>query len=858
MAELTPMMQQYMDIKEQNPDAILLYRLGDFYEMFFEDAKVAAEELDLVLTGRDCGLEERAPMCGVPHHAVDSYIGRLVEKGHKVAVCEQLEDPKSVKGLVRRGITRVVTAGTLTSPEMLKENENNYLLAVLPGSDACGLSWCDVSTGEFRYRDSLSLQELQNELLRLRPREVLLPEQAMRNLPPELEAGFRAGQVVRTPVPDWSFREKGARDALEKHFGVQSLASFGADRMSPGLSAAGALICYLHESQKNALEHITGLQAVRRQSFMVLDAAAVRNLELTETIVGGKRKGSLLWLLDRTRTAAGGRLLRRMILEPLLRQRDIDRRLDAVAVLHDNPVLLAEVRRTLEGVRDLERILSRLAYGTLDARDALALRQSFAAVPDLKQAVQSDHSTALRALEQRLDAMTDLHDLLSRALLEEAPATLTEGQLIRRGYSAELDELIDLSESGMQKLVELEMREKEKTGIRTLKVRYNRVFGYFIEVSKSALGSVPEYYHRKQTLANGERYITDELKELEEALLSASERRAGLEYSLFLEIRAKLRENIGRIQQTANAIAQLDVLQSLAQVAYENNYVRPNITDDGIIDIRGGRHPVVEKLVRKSFVPNDALLDVRDNRLLLITGPNMAGKSTFMRQIGLIVLMAHLGSFVPAESASICLVDRIFTRVGAADDLASGQSTFMVEMNELANILHNATARSLLILDEIGRGTSTVDGLAIARATAEHILEQIGAKALFATHYHELTVLGNERNGAKNYSVAVKEFGQDIVFLHRIVPGGTDRSFGIEVARLAGLPRGVIARAKQVLELLQEQSAELPAELPKQTPSQAPEALRRLLEVNLDTLAPLEALNLLYGLKRELDGTENS
>ncbi|MBD5560798.1 MAG: DNA mismatch repair protein MutS [Clostridia bacterium] len=851
MAELTPMMRQYMDIKEQNRDAILMYRLGDFYEMFFDDAQTAARELDLVLTGRDCGLEERAPMCGVPYHAVDSYIGRLVDKGYKVAVCEQLEDPKTAKGLVKRGITRIVTAGTLTSPEMLKEDENNYLMVIAADKDTYGISWCDVSTGEFSYQDRLSLRDLANEILRLHPREVLMTESQIRTLPPELEAAFSAAGTVRTGAPDWLIRDQGARETLEHHFAVRSLASFDANVMTPGLRAAGALLGHLHETQKNSLAHITALRPVRRQSFMMLDASAVRNLELVETIAEGKRRGSLLWLLDRTRTAAGGRLLRRTILEPLLRRDDINRRLDAVETLNRDPVLLGQIRQALDGVRDLERILSRLAYGTLDARDALALRQSFAALPALKDAVSAAPGTALADLCADLDVMADLHSLLDRALLDEAPPSITDGKLLRKGYSEELDSLIELADSGMEKLVELETREKEKTGIRTLRVKYNRVFGYFIEVSKGALGSVPDYYHRKQTLANGERYVTDELKALEESLLSASERRAELEYALFLEIRTVLRENVARIQKTARAAAQLDVLQSLAQAAYENNYVRPRITDDGVIDIRGGRHPVVEKLVRRSFVPNDACLDVRDNRLLVITGPNMAGKSTFMRQTGLIVLMAHLGSFVPAESASVCLVDRIFTRVGASDDLASGQSTFMVEMNELAGILHNATSRSLLILDEIGRGTSTSDGLAIARASAEYILDTTGAKALFATHYHELISLAEERSGAQNYSVAVKEIGQDIIFLHHIVPGGTDRSFGIEVARLAGLPADVIARSREILRQLQGEPIKTLVDAAPVL-GDCPEALQRILEVNLDTLAPLEALNLIYTLKQQL------
>lgn len=849
MAQLTPMMQQYMEIKEQQQDAILLYRLGDFYEMFFEDAVLAAKELDLVLTGRDCGLEERAPMCGVPHHAVDSYIGRLVEKGHKVAVCEQLEDPKAVKGLVKRGITRIVTAGTLTSPQMLTEKENNFIASLWQAGDDYGLSWCDISTGEFFYRDRLSLKALLTELQRLEPREVLMPEAQIRRPAPEINELLTARKMTRTAAPDWLYREKAAGEALLSHFHVQSFASFDAAAINPGLIAAGALLGQLRESQKNDLTHITSLRAVHRNDFMTLDSAAVRNLELVETLAGGKRRGSLLWLLDRTRTASGGRLLRKMLLEPLMRTEAINRRLDGVEALYREPVALADIRRALDGVKDLERILSRLSYNTLDARDALALRQSFSMIAPLRAHLENVGSDTIAALHDHLDPMEDLLALLDGALVDDAPASITDGGLFRRGYNEQLDALMQLTDDGMAQLVELENREKEKTGIRTLKVKYNRVFGYFIEVSRGALGNVPAHYQRKQTLANGERFITDELKELEDRLLHASERRSSLEYTLFLQIRDTLRAQIPRIQQTARAISQLDVLQSLAQVAYENNYVRPRITDDGVIRIRGGRHPVVEKMSQNAFVPNDALIDRGKNTMLLITGPNMAGKSTFMRQVGLIVLMAHLGSFVPAQAADICLVDRIFTRVGASDDLASGQSTFMVEMNELANILHNATARSLLILDEIGRGTSTADGLSIARATAEFLLDHVGAKALFATHFHELVALADEKEGVVNYSVAVKELGQNIIFLHRIIPGGTDRSFGIEVARLAGLPEQVIHRARALLAELQTEertAAPAPAEEPRS------DILARLRELNIDTLAPLEALTILYELKKEL------
>lgn len=857
MAQLTPMMRQYMDIKEQNKDAILMYRLGDFYEMFFEDAKTAAKELDLVLTGRDCGLEERAPMCGVPHHAVDSYIGQLVGKGYKVAICEQLEDPKSVKGIVKRGITRVVTAGTLVEPQMLEETENNYILALISAKSGYGISWCDVSTGEFKYRDGVRVEHLSSELLRLQPRELLIPEDLLHHMPEDLKTALLfVPAAVKTSAGDWMVRPDNAQKALFEHFHVSSLSSFDATQMSEGLCAAGALLDFLHDSQKNDLAHITRLEPVRKNAFMTLDSACVRNLELVQNIASGKKKGSLLWFLDRTKTAGGARLLKKMLLSPLLHQPQIEGRLDAVEILFKDPVALLDLRTSLDEVRDLERILSRLSYGTLTAKDALALKQTLSVLPKLKETMAAAGKDVFAFIDGMIEDMGDLKELLEAALAEDPPAALTDGGLIKKGYSAELDELIDLSEKGTDKLIELETREKQETGIRNLKVRYNRVFGYFIEVSKGSVGSVPDRYMRKQTLANGERYITEELKELEESILSASERRNQLEYSIFGSIRDRLKENIARIQKAAQGISNLDVIQSMSQVAYENNFVRPQITDDGIIEIKNGRHPVVEKMSKDAFVPNDAYLDRRGNRMLLITGPNMAGKSTFMRQIGLIVLLAHIGSFVPADAARICLVDRIFTRVGASDDLASGQSTFMVEMNELANILHNATPRSLLILDEIGRGTSTGDGLSIARASAEYILDHLEAKTLFATHFHELIDLAEERSGVVNCSVAVKEMGSDIVFLHRIVPGGTDKSFGIEVAKLAGLPAEVIDRAKKLLRSFS--GNRNPGTSVHEEAEQGmaiPEVLTDVLHVNPDTLAPLEALNLIYRLQKELKDT---
>ncbi|WP_066648083.1 DNA mismatch repair protein MutS [Christensenella timonensis] len=858
MAQLTPMMQQYLDLKEEYKDCILMFRLGDFYEMFFDDAVLVSKELELTLTGRDCGLEERAPMCGVPHHAVDTYIARLVSNGHKVAICDQLEDPRAAKGIVKRGITRVVTPGTVVETSMLQEKENSYILSVFFGEHAIGIGYCDVSTGEFCIAQPEDETALLNEMTRLNPQEVIVSDSHAGKLL-KLTEKSRFKNAFINPYFDWAYEAPTAQKTLQAHFKVKSLSGFGCEGMDDAVCSAGALMQYLKDTQKNTLLHITHIKALKETAYMVLDPNTRRNLELTQTLMEGSKKGSLLWLLDQTKTAMGGRLLKKFILQPLKKIDEIDARLDAVAEIKQNLYLRNSLSDYLSGIYDLERIITRISYGTIDAKDCLSLKSSIAALPYLKGILEEAASPLLTDIYENLDDLADLHQLLEQAINEDAPNGIMDGNIIKRGYHAEIDALIDASVNGKNWLVELEAKEREETGIKTLKVRYNRVFGYYIEVTKSYLPQVPYRYLRKQTLANCERYITEELKEMEDTILGAEEKRNALEYQVFLEIRDKLAQNVSRMQGCAQRIALLDVLQSMAAVAYDNNYVRPRMSNDGTLNIKNGRHPVVESILQQGFVPNDAQLDHGQQNMLLITGPNMAGKSTYMRQVGLIVLMAHMGSFVPADEAQICLVDRVFTRVGASDDLASGQSTFMVEMNELANILNNATQNSLLILDEIGRGTSTTDGLSIAWASVEYILQKLHAKTLFATHYHELVELENMFSGIKNYSVAVKELGNDIVFLHKIIEGGTDRSFGIEVAKLAGLPQQVITRANVFLNQLQNYEMSItgdsPADTGKAAPQEAtmPKAVSRLKGMNVDTLTPIEALNLVYTIKKELD-----
>ncbi|MEG0594389.1 MAG: DNA mismatch repair protein MutS [Christensenella sp.] len=855
MAELTPMMKQYLELKEEYPDCILMFRLGDFYEMFFEDAQTAARVLEIALTGRNCGLEERAPMCGVPHHAVNNYISKLIENGYKVAICDQLEDPRIAQGIVKRGITRVVTPGTVVENSILNESENNYILCVHYHKEGFGLSYCDVSTGEFCVTELADEQELFNEMTRLNPKEILVADSHIKDFLVLVEK-TRFKNTFINPYFDRSFDEKTAFTVLCGHFKVKSLTGFGCEEMHTAICAAGALMQYLIDTQKNALLHITTIKSQNDKTYMVLDPSTRRNLELTQTLMESGKKGSLLWLLDKTQTAMGARLLKKMLLQPLLNIDAINERLDAVGEIKENLYLRNSLIDYLGSIYDLERIISRISYGTIDAKDCLSLKRSIAALPMVRKLLESTKSSLLQDIYKNTDDLKDLFTLLDNAINEDAPVGIMDGNIIKVGYDAEIDKLISASKNGKMWLAELEKREKEETGIKNLKISYNKVFGYFIEVTKSNLAQVPYRYLRKQTLTNCERYITEELKDMEDTILGAEERRSTLEYEMFVKIRDTLGANVARIQSCAARIALLDAVQSFACVAYENGYTRPQMAEDGILEIKNGRHPVVESIRKQEFVPNDAMLNSDTQNMLLITGPNMAGKSTYMRQVGLIVLMAHIGCFVPASSAHICMVDRIFTRVGASDDLASGQSTFMVEMNELANILNNATKKSLLILDEIGRGTSTTDGLSIAWASVEYIITKLHAKTLFATHYHELVELEHMFSGIRNYSVAVKEMGHDIIFLHKIIKGGTDRSFGVDVAKLAGLPSAVIARARIFLDQLQEYEISLSGGISEKntTPPkiELPECVKKISKVNIDTLTPIEALNLVYMLKKEL------
>ncbi len=792
---VSPMMQQYLQIKEQYKDAILFFRLGDFYEMFFDDAILVSHELELTLTGKDCGLSERAPMCGVPFHAAETYLARLIEKGYKVAICEQMSDPATTKGLVEREVIRVVTPGTVIETNMLEDTRANYILCVCVQKKRAGIAFADVSTGEFRYFSLEDMrQSIADELARIQPREIIANDPtALAACVPEHPAGSFDSDA---------FEYAHAAKCLRDHF-HKSIADLGLEGNRLGVCAAGALLAYLTETQKNALTHMVELRPYERSSFMALDRAALRNLELTQAVQGRGRRGSLLSILDCTQTAMGGRLLRDWIERPLRDAERIGERLDAVECFTRRPFEANALREALSGVYDIERLLSRIAYDALNARDCLSLRASLQAVPLIRKDAAACDAALIRKCADALDPMEDITALLSRAIDDDAPLSVREGGMIRAGYSEELDELRDISQNGKAYLAEMEQREREATGIKNLKIGYNRVFGYYIEVTRSFYDLVPYRYVRKQTLANCERFITEELKELERRILGAEENAVRLEYQLFCEIRETLKQALPRLSATAGALKTLDVLLSLARVAQENEYVRPSINDEGRYDIVDGRHPVVEEAMgRALFVPNDTHLD-QAHRVMIITGPNMAGKSTYMRQVALITLMAHIGSFVPAASADIALTDRIFTRIGASDDLYGGQSTFMVEMSEMANILKFATPKSLLILDEVGRGTSTFDGLSIAWAAVEHIAQKCGARTLFATHYHELSELEGQLEGVVNYRITAKEQGEDVIFLRKIVPGGADRSYGVAVAKLAGLPASVIARARQIMARLE-------------------------------------------------------
>ncbi len=854
---LTPLMCQYLELKEKYSDCLLFFRLGDFYEMFFEDALTASRELEIVLTGRDCGLAERAPMCGVPYHSVEGYINRLIEKGYKVAICEQLTDPALSKGLVERDVVRVITPGTIIEETMLDERKNNFIFSLFWQDDHVGIAYADVSTGSF-YLGELSgagvHMQLMDELARVQPTEILANDALF------LQAGLvrsLSSAYFLQNYAGWAYEEKSAQARLQRHFQVASLDGFGCAALHHGICAAGALMAYLEETQKNTLSHIHAMRVVNRASYMVLDAATRRNLELTKPLhFGGSKKNTLLYLLDRTKTAMGGRMLRAWVEQPLQEIGDIQARLQSVGELHTQLIQRDSLREALEGIYDIERLSSRIAYGTVNARDCVALRTSLCRLPVITGIAGGFDAPALKRIAVEIDPMEDILDLLQRAIVDEPPVGVKDGNIIRMGYNEEVDKLKDASTHGKQWLMDMEAAEREATGIKNLRIGYNKVFGYYIEVTKSYQNLVPYHYQRKQTLANAERYITPALKKMEETILGAEEQLLALEYQLFTGIRETLLKNIERLQKTASLLAELDAYQSLAQVAADNGYCMPVITQDGVIDIKNGRHPVVERSIKDRFIANDAHLDEADDRLIILTGPNMAGKSTFMRQVALIVLLAHMGSFVPAEEARICITDRIFTRVGASDDLAAGQSTFMVEMSEMANILHNAGPKSLLLLDEIGRGTSTFDGLSIAWAVLEHIAnaQNCGSKTLFATHYHELTELEGRLSGVKNYRIAVKEVGEDILFLRKIMRGGADKSFGIQVARLAGLPDSVIQRAKEILRDLENADINRPrggkraSEEPQQQLSllaagQKEEILMELTLLDVDALTPIEALN---------------
>ena len=861
--ELTPMQRQYQQIKEQNKDCILFFRLGDFYEMFNEDAKLAARELDLTLTSRDRSKpkEEQTPMCGVPYHSVDSYIARLVQKGYKVAICEQMEDPALAKGLVERDITRIVTPGTVTESCMLDENKNNYMGCLYGEGGRFGLAFCDVSTGAFFATVCADPQNVASELGRFSPSEVLRYGQGVDAEGIEDAIFRRLSCCVDEGKPE-QFRLENAEELLERHFGA-SLAQMGLGGMNAAVIASGALLQTLLTLQKNDLSHIRELQYYTTGRFMELDLDARRNLELTETMRSKEKKGTLLWVLDKTHTAMGGRMLRSWLEKPLLDPAEITRRHSAVEELVDSVMVRGELEEALRDVSDLERVQTRIVTGTVNCRDLLGLARGLRALPEVKRQLQKCESPLLRKLEQAIDPLTDCADRIESTIVDDPPLTIREGGIIRKGASEEADRLRDIMEGGSGTIAAIEASEREKTGIRTLKVGFNRVFGYYIEVSKSFMDQVPANYIRKQTLANCERYITQELKDLENQVLTAKDRLTALEYQIFTQLREYLAQQAARVQQSAAAVAAADALCSLAAVAVQRGYCRPEITLGREISITDGRHPVVEAMLKDSlFVPNDTHIGGENDTVCIITGPNMAGKSTYMRQVALIVLMAQMGSFVPARAAKIGLVDRVFTRIGASDDLASGQSTFMVEMAEVASILKYATSRSLLILDEIGRGTSTYDGMAIARAVLEYAAnpKRLGAKTLFATHYHELATMEDKLPNVKNYNIAVKKRGDQMIFLRKIVPGATDDSYGIEVAKLAGIPNQVINRAREILSELEAEGG-APAPAPKQEPEDqvsmldltGQQVVAALSAITVETLTPIEAMNELYKLKKMLD-----
>ena len=866
MAELTPMMKQYLEIKHNNPDSILFFRLGDFYEMFDDDARLASKELDLTLTSRDHGkhakpAEEQIPMCGIPYHSADAYIARLIARGYKVAICEQVEDPATAKGLVKRDIIRVVTPGTVIDASCLDDKSSNFLCGIYMDESGAGVAFCDITTGKTHltaFSGAGAPDHIINELGRFNPAEAILSAAAYENR--ALTGALGDKFHCRYEKGEGRFDLAGAEKAVRAQFGEEALSRLPAGNPCAVL-ALGGLLSYLYETQKTDLSHINDLDYYEQGRFMELDLAARRNLELTETLRGKEKKGSLLWGLDKTRTPMGGRCLRSFLERPLLSVTAITRRSGAVAALVDATIPREELVAAMTGLGDMERLIGRIVYGTAGGRDMASLRAAIERLPAIKEQLARFTDRHLTELCGRLDTLEDIGGRIAAAICDEPPFSVREGGFIRDGYNEEVDRLRHILKGGKGVITEMEAREKEKTGIRTLKIGYNKVFGYYIEVSNSFKDQVPADYIRKQTLVNGERYITQELKDLEHSILTASDRVTALEYELFTSLRQEISAAAPRIQASAAAVAEIDALTSLAVVAVRNNYCRPEVDESGVIEIREGRHPVVEQVLKDSlFVPNDTFMGEKEERVAIITGPNMAGKSTYMRQVALIVLLAQMGSFVPAKYARIGVVDRIFTRIGASDDLSAGQSTFMVEMTEVSDILHHATKNSLLILDEIGRGTSTFDGMSIARAVLEYCADKktLGAKTLFATHYHELTELENTLNGTVNYNIAVKTRGEDIIFLRKIIPGGADRSYGIEVAKLAGLPDKVVRRAKQVLKELEGENG-VQYTAPRKEAEQVSlgsmgegEVLDAIRRCQPDTLTPIEAMSLLYELKKKL------
>ena len=876
--KLTPMMKIYCETKEQYKDCILFYRLGDFYEMFFDDALTASRELEITLTGKSCGLDERAPMCGIPYHAVEGYLNRLVAKGYKVAICEQVEDPKTAKGIVKREVVRIVTPGTNLDTQALDETKNNYIMCIVYIADRYGVAIADISTGDYFVTELPDSSRLMDEIYKFSPSEIICNE-AFYMSGMDLDAMRDKLGITIYSLDSWYFDDAVCKDKLLEHFKVKNFAGLGLADYDCGIISAGALLIYLFETQKNSLSNLTHITPYITGKYMLIDSSTRRNLELCETLREKQKRGSLLWVLDKTRTAMGARTLRKNVEQPLIDKSEINRRLDAVEELKNQAIAREEIREYLSPVYDLERLITKITYGSANPRDLTAFKGSLEMLPPIRYILQDLQAPLLKEIYEDLDALEDLCELVTKAIREDPPLAMKEGNIIRDGYNEEVDKLRRAKSDGKDWLAKLENDEREKTGIKNLKIKYNKVFGYYLEVTKSYLNMVPEDYVRKQTLTNAERYTTPRLKELEDTILNAEDKLCTLEYDLFCEIRDQIAGEIERIQTTAKAVARLDVFCSFSLVAEQNQYTRPKLNEKGLIHIKDGRHPVVEKMIEHDmFIPNDTHLDNNTRQIAVITGPNMAGKSTYMRQTALIVLMAQIGSFVPARQADIGIVDRIFTRVGASDDLASGQSTFMVEMSEVANILRNATRNSLLILDEIGRGTSTFDGLSIAWAVIEHISNRklLGAKTLFATHYHELTELEGKMSNVNNYCIAVKEKGDDIVFLRKIIKGGADKSYGIQVARLAGVPDLVIDRAKEIVEQLSDNDitekvqsisiAENNAPSKKQehydeldldqislfdTVTDA-DVLEELKNVEVSTMTPLDALNTLYRLQNKL------